>query len=141
MTKITQKQIRVLLIEDNPGDARLLKEALEEANSALYHLVHVDRLSLALETLSKEEIDVALVDLSLPDSRGIETVVKIHAHASSVPIVVLTSLDDESTAVEAVKKGAQDYLIKGEVESHSLVRSIRYAMERCRIQKQSLDHA
>src|SRR4029077_6039400 len=95
-------------------------------------LEHVDRLDAALARLSCEHFDVVLLDLSLPDEQGINTLLRTHAHAPKVPIVILTGLDDEALAVKAVRAGAQDYLVKGRVDGDLLVRSMRYATERWR---------
>ena len=123
----------VLLIEDNPGDARLIQEMLVEVEGTSFDVVCADRLSAGLERLDKGGIDAVLLDLSLPDSQGIETFTRMHEHAQDVPILVLTGLDDEGFALETVKKGAQDYLVKGKVNSDALVRVIRYALERHRL--------
>jgi len=124
----------VLLVEDNPGDARLIREMLEEANTQkdrrCFHLHQVDRLSRGLDCLAAKEIGVVLLDLSLPDSFGIETFTTVFTRAPQVPIIVLTGTDDETLALSAVKTGAQDYLIKGQVDGSLLVRAMRYAMER-----------
>ena len=125
--------LRILLIEDNPGDARLIKEMLSEVKSTTFHLECVDRLSSGLELLSKEKIDVVLLDLSLPDSHGLETFEKVYTQVPEVPIVVLTGMNDEILGMNAVQKGAQDYLIKGQVDSNLLSRSIRYSIERQRM--------
>src|SRR4029077_2552358 len=95
-------------------------------------LEHVDRLDAALARLSCEHFDVVLLDLSLPDEQGLNTLLRTHAHAPKVPIVILTGLDDEAMAVKAVRAGAQDYLVKGRVDGDLLVRSMRYATERGR---------
>ena len=124
--------IRVLLVEDNPGDARLFLELVRENGAGQMRLEHVDRLSMALERLDRDQFDVMLLDLSLPDERGIETLVRARARAPKVPIVVLTGLDDEGLAVKAVRAGAQDYLVKGRVDGDLLIRSMRYAAERGR---------
>ncbi|MFQ6080818.1 MAG: PAS domain S-box protein [Candidatus Bathyarchaeia archaeon] len=124
------KHIKVLLLEDNPGDARLIREELAEVRDALFDLECADRLSAGLERLAAGGIDVVLLDLSLPDSRRFDTFAKVHAQAPEVPIVVLTGLDDEELAVKAVRRGAQDYLVKGQVDSNLLVRAMRYAIER-----------
>ncbi|HEY6392919.1 MAG TPA: response regulator [Bryobacteraceae bacterium] len=124
--------IRVLLVEDNPGDVRLFLELLRETGAGHVKLEHVDRLSAALERLSNQTFDILLLDLSLPDAHGLDTLVRAHAHAPSVPIVVLTGLDDQALAVKAVRAGAQDYLVKGRVDGDLLVRSMRYATERAR---------
>src|SRR5919112_4639540 len=124
--------IRVLLVEDNPGDARLLREVVREAEGAHIQLTHVDTLAKALAKLDADEFDVVMLDLSLPDADGLETLVRTHAQAPSVPIVVLTGLDDEKLAIKAVREGAQDYLVKGQVTGQLLVRAMRYATERKR---------
>jgi signal transduction histidine kinase len=122
--------IRLLLIEDSPPDAFLLKTSLEETGEKSFQVTLVELMSEAIETLGREKFDVILLDLSLPDCRGIQTVDRANAAAPEVPIVVMTGLDDEAAAVEAVRKGAQDFLIKGQSDHRLLVRSIRYAIER-----------
>ena len=124
--------IRVLLVEDNPGDSRLFTELVRETGAGHWQLVQVDRLSAALERLRLEPFDVMLLDLSLPDADGLETLIRARAEAPKVPIVVLTGHDDEALAVRAVRAGAQDYLVKGRMDGDLLVRSIRYASERGR---------
>lgn len=124
--------IRVLLVEDNPGDARLLLELLRDTGARHVKIEHVDRLNAALTRLESEDFDVLLLDLSLPDEQGLNTVVRAHACAPKIPIVVLTGLDDEALAVKAVRAGAQDYLVKGRVDGDLLARSMRYATERGR---------
>jgi hypothetical protein len=124
--------IRVLLVEDNPGDARLFTELLRNAGASHLRMVQVDRLAAALDRLNRDSFDVMLLDLSLPDANGLDTLVRAHAHAPKIPIVVLTGHDDEALAVRAVRAGAQDYLVKGHVDGELLVRSIRYASERGR---------
>ncbi len=123
------------MIEDNPGDARLLQEMLSETGNILFDLEWKDCLSRGLERLTSRGIDVVLLDLILPDSRGFDTFVRTQAHASEVPIVVLTGLNDETLAIRAVHEGAQDYLVKGQIDSNLLVRSILYAIERKRTQE------
>lgn len=125
-------RIRVLLVEDNPGDARLLREVVREAEGAHIQLTHVDTLGKALLRLDADQFDVVMLDLSLPDADGLETLVRTHSHTPSVPIVVLTGLDDEGLAIRAVREGAQDYLVKGTVTGQLLVRAMRYATERKR---------
>jgi two-component system, cell cycle sensor histidine kinase and response regulator CckA len=124
--------ITVLLVEDNPGDARLMREAVREAEGSHIQLVHVDTLHKALHRLDQDRFDVVMLDLSLPDAEGLTTLVRTHAHAPSVPIVVLTGLDDEGLAIRAVREGAQDYLVKGQVTGQLVVRAMRYATERKR---------
>ncbi len=117
----------VLLVEDDPGDARLVVEQLCNGGKHTFHVVNEGTLSAALEALKSGEFCVVLLDLSLPDSFGTDTIDEIHKHAPELPIIVLTGADDEGLAVEAVQKGAQDYLIKGEVSSGVLTRAILYA--------------
>jgi two-component system cell cycle sensor histidine kinase/response regulator CckA len=137
MKPMSDETTRVLLVEDNPGDARLLREALLEAQAENITLLHVDCLRKAFARLQEKAFDLVLLDLSLPDATGLDTLVKMHAHSSQLAIVVLTGLDDETLAVTAVREGAQDYLIKGQVDGKLLVRAIRYAIARKR-QEQSL---
>ncbi len=125
-----EKDVRVLLIEDNPPDARLIREMLVESGDVRFDLECADRLSTGLEHLAKGGIDVILLDLSLPDAQGLDTFVKLFAQAPGVPIIVLTGLEDEALAIKAVREGAQDYLVKGKVDSSLLVRAMRYAIER-----------
>jgi diguanylate cyclase (GGDEF)-like protein len=134
MNAMGVRPIKVLLIEDNPGDARLIREALAQARDAPIDLEHADRLATGLERLSSGGIDIILLDLSLPDSQGLDTFLEAHTQAPGVPIVVLSGLDDEGLAVKAVRQGAQDYLVKGQVDTHLLVRALRYAIERYRMQ-------
>ncbi|MFA4901340.1 MAG: PAS domain S-box protein [Desulfobaccales bacterium] len=127
--------LKILLIEDNPGDARLVREMLAEAGAGDITLEWVPRLSQGLESLGKGEIDLVLLDLSLPDSRGLETFYKAYTQAPEIPFVLLTGLDDETLALTAVQKGAQDYLIKGKTDASRLFRAIRYAAERKKVQQ------
>lgn len=133
---IANAGIHILLVEDNPGDARLLREMLREAESFAFRLTHVLRLAEAREVLEREPVEVVLLDLSLPDAHGMETVSRTLDYAPDVPIIVLTGLTDETVALQAVQSGAQDYLIKGQVEGGLLARAIRYAMERKRLERE-----
>ncbi|MBN1977904.1 MAG: PAS domain S-box protein [Anaerolineae bacterium] len=126
---------KILLIEDNPGDARLLREMLVAITGASFELDWVDCLSAGLERLAQQSVDAVLLDLSLPDSKGLDTFTKVHAQAPHVPITVLSGIDDTSLAIKAVREGAQDYLVKGEVNGHLLARAIRYAIERKRTEE------
>jgi diguanylate cyclase (GGDEF)-like protein len=130
---------RVLLIEDNPGDARLIQAMIEEEEGAPFVLQFADRLSLGLEHLSASETALVLLDLSLPDSFGLETFAKVYAHSPTVPIIVLTGTDDATVALSAVKSGAQDYLVKNRLDRELLLRSMHYSIERKRYQVQ-LEH-
>ncbi len=122
--------IRVLLIEDNPGDARLLRELLQESGSSQFELVHADRFSEALARLSERRFDVVLLDLSLPDAQGLETISRLGGQAEGTPIVILTGLNDEEIAIRALQQGAQDYLVKGQADGQLLARALRYSIER-----------
>jgi signal transduction histidine kinase len=126
----------VLLIEDNAGDARLMREMLRDAPGAHFRLECVERLSTGLERIARGDVDVVVLDLSLPDSRGLDSFVQVHGHAPGVPVVVLTGLQDEELGNRAVQSGAQDYLIKGQVDSYLLGRALRYAIERGRIEEE-----
>jgi DNA-binding NtrC family response regulator len=125
-----ERQLRVLLVEDNPGDARLLREALREVNASFLHLDHVEQLSEARDRIQAESYDVMLLDLTLPDSHGLATIEKAQNLSPHTAIVVLTGVDDEQMALEVMRKGAQDYLIKGQTDGRLLVRAINYALER-----------
>ncbi|MGH8691160.1 MAG: putative bifunctional diguanylate cyclase/phosphodiesterase [Burkholderiales bacterium] len=129
----------VLLIEDNPGDARLIQEMIREDPDAPFKLHCADRLSRALEHLSNGETGLVLLDLSLPDSIGLDTFARVYAHSPTVPIIVLTGNDDQKTALSAVKGGAQDYLVKGRLDRELLLRAMHYSIERKRYQVQ-LEH-
>ncbi|MBI3716039.1 MAG: response regulator, partial [Betaproteobacteria bacterium] len=125
----------MLLIEDNPGDVRLIRLHLADAPAAPFELVHADRLATGLERLAAGGIDLVLLDMSLPDSFGLDTFKRAHAAAPQVPIIVLSGLDDESVAVETVQLGAQDYLVKGQMDNRLLVHAMRYAIERKRAEE------
>jgi len=126
------KRIKVLLIEDSRGDARLIEEYLAEVEGLRFEVEGAARLAQGMERLTRPGVDVVLLDLSLPDSRGLDTFIKLHAAAPHVPTVVLTGFDDEDLALRAVQEGAEDYLVKGHVNSNLLARSLRYAIERNR---------
>jgi signal transduction histidine kinase len=134
--RVLNKIIRILLIEDNPGDARLIKEYLSDVKNTSFDFKSAERLHDGIEILENEFVDVVLLDLKLPDSEGLGSFDQIFAVAPSVPIIVLTGLNDETTAIKAVKMGAQDYLMKDKVESDLLIRSIRYAIERKRAEEE-----
>jgi diguanylate cyclase (GGDEF)-like protein len=130
---------KVLLIEDNAGDARLIREMIAEEPGAAFEIECAERLAQALERLSAGGIGLVLLDLSLPDSLGLETFAKVYVHSPDVPIIVLTGNDDNNLALAAVKRGAQDYLVKGRLDRELLLRSMQYAIERKRYQLQ-LEH-
>ena len=127
---MADKRISILLVEDNAGDRRLISEMLAEASNVTFDVKYADRLQAAMEYLGQNRVKVVLLDLGLPDSQGLETLRKVYAQVSELPIVVLTGLNDEMIGVQAVNEGAQDYLIKGQVDTHLLRRTIRYAIER-----------
>jgi diguanylate cyclase (GGDEF)-like protein/PAS domain S-box-containing protein len=120
----------LLLVEDNPGDARLLREMLIEAGAHKTELTQAENMSEAEKLLAERLFDIVLIDLGLPDAQGLEAVRRARAAAPRVPLVVLTGLDDESLAAQALQEGAQDYLIKGQIETRGLLRALRYAIER-----------
>jgi signal transduction histidine kinase len=138
---MSDQQISVLIVEDNPGDARLLVESLVEAGFSRTRISIASTLASACDRLQSEDVDVILLDLSLPDSHGLATVESVKAVASFTPIVVLTGNGDEAMAVRAVNAGAQDYLIKNDVTSEPLDRAIRYAIERKRTERIERDRA
>jgi len=123
------RTIKILLIEDNPGDARLIEEMLKEAN-VRYELEGLDSLSSGIAKVKLDGYDIILLDLDLPDSHGLATLTKLNEIKPEAPIIVLTGLADEETGINAVKEGAQDYLVKGQVDKNLLTRSIRYGIER-----------
>jgi diguanylate cyclase (GGDEF)-like protein/PAS domain S-box-containing protein len=126
-----KKTIRVLLlVEDNLGDVRLLREMFKEQGSEKTELTHVRCMGDAEHHLADHEVDIILLDLGLSDAQGLEAVRRSHSAAPHIPLVVLTCLDDESLAAQALQEGAQDYLIKGEIDARGLLRALRYAVER-----------
>jgi len=126
----------VLLIEDNPGDERLIREMIGEDPHATFSVHCADRLAKGLEHLTAGETALVILDLSLPDSFGLDTFTKVYAHSPAVPIIVLTGNDDDSLALSAVKGGAQDYLVKSRLDRELLLRSMHYSIERKRYQVQ-----
>ena len=131
------KAIRILLIEDNPGDARLLEEMLKEAN-VRFELECIDRLSSGIAKVKSDGFHIILLDLDLPDSQGLVTLTKLNEIRPKAPIIVLTGLADEALGIQAVQEGAQDFLVKGRADKNMLVRSINYAIQRKKIQKELL---
>jgi diguanylate cyclase (GGDEF)-like protein len=131
--------LTILLVEDNPGDIRLVRELLAADQSESFTLVTADRQETALAILDSHDITAILLDIELPDSSGLNTLLKIHANAPGIPIVVLSSIADEGLAVRSVQQGAQDFLVKGHVDAHQLTRSLRYAIERKRTEER-LNH-
>jgi signal transduction histidine kinase len=135
----------ILLVEDNPGDARLIEEMLQMKGGLLgrdtdvsrgFEIDHVEKLSDAISTVASEDVDIVLLDLMLPDSRGEETLDEMLARTRDLPIIVMTGLNDRDFGVDAVKRGAQDFLVKGEFDGELLVRTIKYAIERKKNERQ-----
>ena len=127
-----ESSVKILLIEDDLAEARLLQEVLKSFQLIEYSLVHVKRLQEGIDRLQQNRFDVILLDLTLPDSQGLESLKLLVDHAPKVPIVVLTNTNDDKLAIQAVREGAQDYLIKRHVNVDVLVRSVQYAIERQR---------
>ncbi len=124
------EKVKILLFEDNLGDTGLIEEMLEEFADFPYELKNVETLNEGLNLVKESPFDVILTDLGLPDSDGIDTFLDIHTRNSRIPIIILTGLNDEKIGIDAVKKGAQDYLVKGQVDGRLLKRSIQYSIER-----------
>ena len=133
--------LRVLVIEDNLVDARLIQIMVNDAGGNAFQIERADRLASGLQKLAAEEFAMVLLDLSLPDSHGLGTFERVHKEFPNVPIIVMSGLDDERVAVSAVHEGAQDYLVKGQVSGPLLVRAMRYAMERKRTADQLAQYA
>lgn len=131
-----ERPIQVLLVEDNPGDVQLVTGMLAEAEEERFSLKRVSHLGTALSRLYAEDISVVLLDLMLPDGDGINTVERVTAAAPEVPIVVLTGIDNDQMAIQAVQAGAQDYIVKGQVSGRVLARSMQTAIERHRRQRE-----
>lgn len=146
------ESVKLLIIEDDSSDAELIREMLAEAEPDSqsgfgFHLTHAERLSTGLVQLTENNIDLILLDLSLPDGHGLETFFRLHAHVPDLPIIVLTGWDDELLASQSIQAGAQSFLVKGELNSRLLQRTIRDAIERHRLlvelkqQSQALLHS
>ena len=129
---MSQPTVRVLLVEDSPSDAALVEESLTQSGLGQFEFTHVETLAEAMRQARQANFDVSLLDLTLPDSSGRETFLRARAEAPALPIVVMTSIDDEAIGLEAVRHGIQDYLIKGQAYGRPTARSIRYAIERKR---------
>jgi CheY-like chemotaxis protein len=122
--------IEVLLVEDNPGDARLVRESLAEVASQRFNLTHVERLEDALRRLEQDQYDVVLLDLLLQDSQRLGTLMEIHGQAPKVPIVVFTGLADEVVGLWALSEGAKDYVVKGKITGETLAGTLFDAIQR-----------
>jgi two-component system cell cycle response regulator len=121
---------KILLIDENPKDIRRISEWLHQPGENSFSVESADRLSSGLKKLSVERYSLVLLNLALPDSTGLETFIKVHKQAPDTPIIVQGNITDESVAVSTVQQGAQDYLIKSDLDGKLLIRSIRYAIER-----------
>jgi diguanylate cyclase (GGDEF)-like protein len=132
---MNNEQIKVLLVEDNQVDLRFVHEMLSESRREKFVLTYVDRLQHALDLLIKEQFDVMLLNLQLPDAYGLSALIGVQALAPNLPIVVRSEVNDEQLAIDAVHSGAQDYIVKGEESSPLLMKALRYAIERKRIEQ------
>ncbi len=137
---MSDQTIRILLIEDDGGDARFIRQALADATRAYpaapsFDLTRARRLASGLKRLAPGKFDVVLLDLSLPDSQGLDTFIKVHTQAPQTPVIVLSDVEDRELALEAMQKGAQDCLVKGELSGSLLARAIRYVIERKRVEE------
>jgi signal transduction histidine kinase len=134
---MNKKALQVLLVEDNATDAILVREMFRKEQPGSFELTHLSRMSEALARLAQGGIDIVLLDMGLPDGHGLETVKRTQAAAPGTPVIVLTGLDDEALAADALKEGAHDYLIKGQIENRALPRALRHAIERHRMQTET----
>jgi diguanylate cyclase (GGDEF)-like protein len=134
------KIIKVLYVEDDMDHVILIRELIEEIKNVHYKLTHVQRLDEALVELDNDHHDIILLDLSLPDAQGVDTIIKVCEQAPDIPVVVISGTDDETMAIKALQNGAEEYLVKGKVKSHALSRILRYAIMRHkgRVELQSL---
>jgi diguanylate cyclase (GGDEF)-like protein/PAS domain S-box-containing protein len=138
--RMNKKSIKVLLlVEDNPADVRLLREMFHEQSSHHAELTQVETMGQAEKHLAGSAVDIILLDLSLPDAQGLESIRRARAVAPRIPLVVLTALDDESMAAQALQEGVQDYLIKGQIDARGLLRALRYAVERKSMEEELFD--
>jgi len=126
---MTKKSIKIVLVEDNPGDVKSIKEMLNELDDTKYDIYHTTRLDNGLKILVKDDFDLILLDLCLPDSEGMDTFNIIKYNADDIPIIILTGLNEDIFAVSAVGRDAQDYLVKGEINSKLLATSINKAIK------------
>lgn len=127
---MNEKPIKLLLVDDNADDVFLTRRMLKKSSRFQFHIDHCSNLMDALDYLAAEKPDIVLLDLGLPDSLGLQTLEQVLEAAPNLPIVVFTGLSDEDLGIKAVQKGAQDYLVKGQVNLDLLVRSLCYAIER-----------
>ena len=133
---MTEQELKVLLIEDNPGDAFLIKFYLGESTSPVFHVSHSEDVKGGLELLSKEKFDIILSDMNLPDSFGVDTIKAILTNYPGSLVIVLTGLTDEEVGLETVRYGAQDFLVKGKFDGKVLISSVLFSFERFKLNKQ-----
>lgn len=136
MARDTLQVLRILLIEDNPGDAVLIREALGDARGASFYVDWRANLTQGVSALRAGGFDAVLLDLSLPEGRGVNLVERVRASHDGVPLVILTGFDDEETAVATLQAGAQDFLVKGRLDGHLIARALRHAIERKRAREE-----
>ena len=136
VTAVRPRKVRLLVIEDNPDDQELVRRMLRTATDLVFEVDVAPRLSDALERLTANRYDAALVDLTLPDSRGVETIRRVNERAPELPLIALTGQDDVPTELATLAIGAQDYLIKGQDDARVLMRTIRHSMERKRLENE-----
>ena len=128
--------INVLIVEDNPPDARFIKEMLNDSDNTDFEISFAVTLEEGINNLQDNNIDIILLDINLPDSQGLDTLKKFNHIVAEIPIILLTGLSDEIFAINALEKGAQDYIVKGQFDSQSIVRSIKYSIERKKIENE-----
>jgi putative two-component system response regulator len=136
------EKTKILVVEDNPADARLIREMVGEYAPNIIELSYVETLAAGIEILSKTDFTAVLLDLGLPDSKGLNTLAKIRTRFPDIPIVILTHLSEDTLGTEAVRQGAQDYLVKGQIDGHKICSALQYASERNKLEiqlKTSLD--
>jgi putative two-component system response regulator len=136
VTALDTEKTKILVIEDNPADARLIREMLREYAPAIIELAYAERLASGLDLLSKTDFTAVLLDLGLPDSKGLDTLASVQKRFPDLPVVILTHLSDDTVGTEAVRQGAQDYLVKGQIDGQEICSSLRYATERKKLEVQ-----
>jgi response regulator RpfG family c-di-GMP phosphodiesterase len=124
--------MRVLMIEDNQADARLIETLVDRFQKNVISILHAPDLSSGLSRIDQDRVEALLLDLSLPDSEGLDTFLQVYEHSPNLPVVILTGTKNDEMALDAMRNGAQDYIVKGEIDAESLVRALRYAVERSR---------
>src|ERR1700722_10736829 len=133
---MSEQELKVLVLEDNPGDAFLIKFYLEESTEPVFRVSHAENMADALAFLSKEKFDIILSDMNLPDSFGIDTLKTILGKYPGNLVIVLTGLTDEQVGLQTVRYGAQDFLVKGKFDGQVLVSTVMFAFERFKLNRQ-----